>query len=62
MAINYCTTSLPIMYGWTVQWNGYSAGLILVVSMSAVAPGSIMLVSNCFALLGSVGPVPLVTV
>ncbi len=34
----------------------------MVVSMSAVAPGSIMLVSNCFALFGSVGPVPLVTV
>jgi hypothetical protein len=50
------------MYGWIVQWNGYSAGLILVVSMSAVAAGSKMLVSNCFALLGSVGPVPLVTV
>src|SRR5881397_811897 len=30
--------------------------------MSAVAPASIMLVSNCFALFGSVGPVPLVTV
>src|SRR5678809_190789 len=30
--------------------------------MSAVAPASIMLVSNCFALFGSDGPVPLVTV
>src|SRR5678815_1696326 len=30
--------------------------------MSAVAPPSIMLVSNCFALFGSLGPVPLVTV
>src|SRR5678810_1273685 len=30
--------------------------------MSAVAPASIILVSNCFALFGSVGPVPLVTV
>src|SRR5206468_2248703 len=30
--------------------------------MSAVAPASIMLVSNCFALFGSLGPVPLVTV
>src|SRR5206468_12561003 len=30
--------------------------------MSAVAPASIMLVSNSFALFGSVGPVPLVTV
>src|SRR5437867_3382440 len=30
--------------------------------MSAVAPASMMLVSNCFALFGSVGPVPLVTV
>src|SRR5437867_9410125 len=30
--------------------------------MSAVAPASIMLVSNCFAVFGSLGPVPLVTV
>src|SRR4029450_9433420 len=30
--------------------------------MSAVAPASMMLVSNCFALFGSLGPVPLVTV
>src|SRR5512132_1208825 len=30
--------------------------------MSAVAPASMMLVSNCFALFGSDGPVPLVTV
>src|ERR1044072_3716797 len=30
--------------------------------MSAVAPASIMLVSNCFPVFGSLGPVPLVTV
>lgn len=50
------------MNGWTVQWKGYSPGANVDVSIFAVAPAIIRLVSKDFPTLGSAASTPLVTV